>query len=239
MIGLKKFMLWTGWLGAVSLALFLAWSAGLDQVQQVECSLKDQACEAPIMDLVNQARGRSFLFSDFEEVFNTALDSEFPYLRVKSITNDGWGQLKVTLWQSSSRLTVMGPSDDKFVLDSSGGLSSPKDKDRLVEVELAPEIYEQLQANRGLPESLAKQLLAVAGQIESVKLNYQRIKLQSDQLLIVVLPGQTQIILELNRPELIKSLQFLSEELKKSDYAGIKEVDMRYKLPVLRDHVTI
>lgn len=211
------------------------------KIRQVECHLPNGIDSSEICLRLQPLVGNSFFFTDFENssVVNRALKAEdmAQTFSLESVKKQLPGTVIFELSQKAPLYRLLAEGDQKYLVTESGQLKTDNPRLKLPEARLFPgwsDSFDSLDLKAASTHYFLKQLIMTAAE-EQLKI--ETINFESSTLIRIKLDSQLFVVLEKNsQPSLeMKRLAVIIDNLNfKEIDTGIKEVDLRFKLPVLR-----
>lgn len=208
---------------------------GLEKITQVECVLQGNSCPPETTQLLDQLRGQKLFFSDLSVVAANALQSN-PEVQVESFARVWPTTVKVTL-KHSQPVYAVSTQDQNWVVTQDGFLIKTPEN-----VESIPKVFitdRNLLTNDTLSQQLHERLALLIHSLEAEDIPYQEIEVHSEERIILVMDSRN-ALLSLDSPAYdSKRLSLVLKGLEPDKLDTVREIDLRYKFPVLRNQSTV
>lgn len=217
------------------LVLSLAGFIALEKVTQIECVLEATQCPPETLQLLDRLKGQKLFFTDLHVAAATALQS-YPEVQVQDLVRVWPTTVKVTLKPSQPVYRVTS-GDQHWVATHDGYLIKTQEGTSTV-----PQIYiadGNLLMNESISPQFHERLTVLLHSLEAEKISYREIEVQSETRVLVLLETKT-AVLSLDAPAYdSKRLSLVLKGLEPDKLDTVREIDLRYKFPVLRNESTV
>lgn len=209
-------------------------------IKNIDCKIDDQDCSPEITDSTQALVGKSLFFTNFEAMIKDHVLDSHPGVSLVSFTKTLNGQLAIKLSKSQSGFWVSDGSDQKLYVNQLGQVD-PEEEYLIGEilVVLPGEMFDQLIQEKQLNAELAGDLVEATSLLNRSQVKLNKVGFLPPELLILYLPQQIQIVLPLNKLDMIVQIPLVIKYLKTQELTQIREIDLRFKLPVLRDRASV
>ncbi|MBU0578432.1 hypothetical protein KKE34_03015 [Patescibacteria group bacterium] len=220
--------------GVVAVTSLVPWP--IIKINHIECKLDNNSCSNELIDKLSLLRDKSFLFTNIE---NQILNLNLDFYQLKNIKKT-WPDKIELLFSSkdSSYILKLEPSQQINLVAENGLIYPEKNNDSVVQITLKnwPEAITENKINQtlhGLITSLIRQLNEYDIKINEIIIHdHNHIEIILNNKLIV-LAQESQL------DQQIAKLAVILEKLNFSEIdLDIKEIDLRFKFPVLRTNLS-
>lgn len=239
----------TFFLGLTALSLLglrVWWGRPLLSFNHINCQLQAQPCPQELAAQSQTLKNRSLFFTAIEQ---EVADWQLDLYQLESYQKTWPGQLKLQFVSEPSLYQLQLPdrlitlTTSGFIKDTAQDSGKDQEKTSLPVVVLAAEsnrrLVEELEQQAQLSNELHQPLADLVNQLDQLNLQISRINYQTDLIKLyldsdlVALAEPTNLQKQLQRLALIEN----DLNLDQIDLA-IKEIDLRYELPVLRTQLS-
>lgn len=225
----------------VASVLVVVAGAALARVQSVTCSFGAQPCPAEVVSSLHSLRGHHLLFSNTVATAQAALQPHSAY-RVQAVQKIYPSTIEVTLESQSLLYQLKRPGSDEVLAasDQAAIITMPLQAD-LPTIVINDQLWYEWQAAGSVPPQVHQQLKDVSRALGEASLSPQGVVLEEVGTLVLYLPENQVAILDLPelRSDIARLVLILRELRERSIDQPIIEIDLRFRLPVLRGERTI
>lgn len=211
------------------------------RVNEIDCEFGEDRCPAEVVASLSVLRGKSLLFSHVLATSQTAVQSHTGY-RVAGIEKEFPDTVRVILEPQSLlyRLKLLQQTEYRAVTDQRKLIPSSADT-QLPQIILEPTVWNTWTVDGQVPELIHLHLLELPVVVNEVGVSPEAIVVIDHQTMILYLPNQQLAILNTEKlTQDIARLAILQRGLQGQEFPQpIQEIDLRFKLPVLRFERTI
>jgi cell division septal protein FtsQ len=210
------------------------------KVVSVRCRAESGDCTPEVRQKLESLTSQSFFFSDLESA-STQILSTLPGYKLMSLQRQLPQTLVISIKQNPSlyRLQALGKPELK-VVDSEGFIYSPESQTTIPLVVVSEaEWNESLQQGR-IQINRHQQLTQTLQALSQAEISFQQLEAAAGVIGVLSLDPQTAAILDLsNSAADVAKLSIVLKGLEPATLSEIQEIDVRYRLPVLRPNRTI
>ncbi len=208
----------------------LGWLATF-KVQEVKCVVQDHPCSAEAEQQAQTLNHRSFFFTDLEKVGADNLSS-LPGYQLVSIQRQLPQTVVLTLQQNAAlyRLRQID-TNETVVVDTQGYFYTADQQESLPLVVVV---------DKNQNPDRHTQLVDLFKTLTDEHITFKQIEVVSDNVALIYLDGQTTAVINVSSPiQDTKKLSIVLKGIEPGTLSQIQEIDVRYRLPVLRPIRTI
>lgn len=223
----------------ITFLLLLAGSLGL-RIQTIQCSINDRSCSSEIDTALLPIKGESIFF--FDESQLSSLLSSYPTYQIKSYSFQLPSTLKLELAPQRVMyyLTSNSQTQNLGVTDQ-GLLTSSLPDESVTQVIIPDNHWVDLKTGQNLDAELHRGLTLILSELEVASISVPIILWQDTQTVVLDKPEIPLVLIDPQQAGTnIARLKLLLTEIQKEPLSNqVQEIDVRYKLPVLRNTTTI
>ena len=235
-----KYLFWIIFVGVVAGLGYIMYTTQAFTVKSIDCVVKDNECSEGITTSLEKFKGRSIFFTDFEVEVKQEILNQHPGLSLVSLDKKLPGKLSLQFSQNLQGLVVQDQAGGFLYIDEYGYVI--KDlipTSQTVAITLPNHVFDRVKGEGFLDREMVAGIWAVAENATQTELEYRRIFINDSGLVLIQLKGGLQAVLSLTEPEKIRRLFQVVKGIDQEELETIREIDLRFKLPVMRDHVTV
>jgi cell division septal protein FtsQ len=208
-----------------------------EKVRAVECELAQAPCSAEIQIALTTLAGKKLFLSDFVAESAYVLQSD-PSVQVESVTKHWPATVKIKLQPSQPVYKAYLGAEEVLLATDTGYLIT---KDDISAVEI-PKVYintASVPDKTLMPQLLHDRLKLLIHSLAAEKISYQEIEVQTEDRALLILESKIALV-TLDAPAYdIKRLSLVLKGLEPDKLETVREIDLRYKFPVLRNVPTV
>lgn len=206
------------------------------KISHIECTLGEHSCPQKLNEKLNQIQNKSFLFSNIENLVEN-LDLDLYHLIEIKKTWPNSISLSFSK-KTSGYILKLESTDEELLIADSGLVYSDETDNSLTRVRVSnwPDILVENKIN----QELHSLIIHILNLLNEHQLTISEIKIiSSNQIFIYLDNGLVAIIQKADVNKQIAQLAIVINKLDLNQIdTNIKEIDLRFKFPVLRTHFT-
>lgn len=207
----------------------------LEKITKIECFLVEAECSPETTLILEQLQRKQFFITDFEVEIAHILQSN-PEVQVDSVIRVWPSTLRISL-KPSQPVYAVSTNEQSWVATKDGYLIKTQEDTTSI-----PQIYfsvSDMLSNDTLSQTLHDRLALLIQSLEAEKISYQEIEVQAQDRVLVILDSKIGL-LSLDSPAYdSKRLSLVLKGLEPDKLDTVREIDLRYKFPVLRNESTV
>lgn len=210
------------------------------RIKSLECDLDGNPCPSEILVAFDSIKGQSLLFFNDQQL--QALLESYPAYQLNEYGLWLPGTLRLTLAPQTIMYTLSSEIPvESFAVTSEGKLIANTQQTQVPQVLLSQNDWIDVQEKQQLQPALHAIFTQTLNDLQAAKISVPVLYLHDPQTLVLELPDQPLIVFDPQQPTAnVARLKHVLDQLSSNpDSALIQEVDVRYKLPVLRQSTSI
>lgn len=219
---------------AVSIFL-LAHFGGIFNVREIDCTVEENPCPEEISNQLSSLRSKSYFFTNFADETHTLLgNGTYSVLEARQV--HPW-KIEIKLTQIGTQYQLVGENGEKNIV-LPNGKTEPGENMSLAQISTQdPKAYI---TNSYVHEDLHKALSILVQELQTTAIKWKSITVESPQKILIELETNQRVIIDttLTSGQISLIPQIVAHSAVQELTPGIKEIDLRFNLPVLRTEVS-
>lgn len=210
------------------------------KVSSVYCFVEHANCPPELLAAVRELRGQRLLLVNFEDQVQATIAS-FPTVRLTSISKVLPGSLYIGLEPQKIEYVLNEPKAQESLIITEDGiaLNSTPHPDWPI-IYAHESLFQEIKAKGKIGSGVHHDLIAALVALESLNWTVTSIYLPEWETLQVLAEKQPSILFATKQlPTQVQRAKDLVGSLPADEATQVKEIDLRFKLPVLRESISI